>query len=44
MTKITEDLSVNKAPQFSGKDEDYFAWEMRFQAYAGVKGFSVNQF
>jgi hypothetical protein len=42
MTKITEDLSVNKAPQFSGEDKDYFAWEMRFQAYAGVKGFSQS--
>jgi hypothetical protein len=39
MSKLSEDLSVNKAPKFNGEDTEYFTWEIRFQAYPGVKGF-----
>jgi hypothetical protein len=31
------ELSVNKAPKLTGKEVDYFQWEIGFQAYAGVR-------
>jgi hypothetical protein len=36
---MSDEVSVSKAPKFSEDDKDYFLWEMRFQAYAGVKKF-----
>jgi hypothetical protein len=31
-SKMSDEVSVSKAPKFSGDDKEYFPWEMPFQA------------